>query len=238
MVEAAIASGKLLLVGFNRRFHSSYMQLRAQLQQANAEQIGSMSSNFIFDARAWGAHLGDEAAGGGVLDDVVCHQADLLSWLLGIRAGRVAATSVSEHDTATSEVEYELDFGNGLVARCTAGHGSLYEEEVIVGLGGKILVTRPGKPPVEAARSDSMRLWEAIRAKVAHKLAGRPSAAVQSFEGQLDAFAWSIRAATPHEQSADALSGLYSVQVVEAMRESLGSGGGWRHIASTMEIMA
>jgi predicted dehydrogenase len=61
---------------------------------------------------------------------------------------------------------------------------------------------------------------------------------VESFEGQLEAFAASIRAGAPHEDSADRWSGLYSVQVVEAARESIRSGGGWQQIASIMETDA
>ncbi|MEA2575256.1 MAG: hypothetical protein QOH93_2554 [Chloroflexia bacterium] len=241
LIDAATASGRLLLVGFNRRFHPTYVQLRAQLQRPNAEQVRSLTSNFIFDAGAWGAHLGDEAAGGGVLDDVVCHQADLLCWLLGKRAVRVAATPVSEAGTETREVEYQLDFGGGFVARCTAGHGTEYHEDVIVGTGGKMLVARPGRPPVEAARSSLSRLWEAVGAatnRLAGKIGGRPSMTVESFKDQLEAFAWSIRAGVPHQQSADASSGLYSVMLVDAARKSPRSGGDWQEIPSTMETGA
>jgi predicted dehydrogenase len=232
MVEAARSARKLLLVGFNRRFHPAYTRLQAQLRGAN---VSSISSRFIFDARAWGAHLGNDSAGGGVLDDVVCHQVDLLGWLLGRQAARVRAVSATKDGNATGELEYELDFCGGLVARCTAGHGTAYHEEVRINVGGKTLVAGPGGPK---KRGGLPRLWgaaESAISKVARKVSGRPSVAVESFEGQLEAFAWGVRAGAPHGQSADASSGLYSVRVVAAARESLLSGGQWQQIALTLE---
>jgi predicted dehydrogenase len=238
MVEAATQASKLLLVGFNRRFHPTYTQLRAQLREAGEDRVRTVSSRFIFDAGAWGAHLGDEAAGGGVLDDVVCHQADLLCWLIGRRAAKVRATEVTAGSDEARLVEYELDFCGGLIARCTAGHGTRYQEEISIGLGDSTVTARPGAPLTGGAAPGITRLWNAIRAtsgRLALKASGRPSMSVESFAGQLEAFAAGIRAGAPHEHSADALSGLYSVQVVEAARESLRSGGGWQQIASTME---
>jgi myo-inositol 2-dehydrogenase/D-chiro-inositol 1-dehydrogenase len=234
MVESATSERKLLLVGFNRRFHPTYTRLYAQLQGSN---ISNVSSRFIFDARAWGAHLGDDAAGGGVLDDVVCHQADLLGWLLGRRAARVRAVSATKDGKEAGAIKYELDFCGGLVAQCTAGHGTTYHEEVRIDVEGKTLVAGPGAGLGGEAGGVLMSLWDATEAaisKAARKVSGRPSVTVESFDGQLEAFAWGVRAGAPHEQSADALSGLHSARVVAAARESLRSGGEWQQIASTM----
>lgn len=241
MLQAAGQASKLLLVGFNRRFQSTYTQLRSKLSEAHVEQVRSVSSDFIFDASAWGAHLGDEAAGGGVLDDVVCHQADLLCWLLGRRAAQVRATDEATSSKGARVIGYELDFCDGLVARCVAGHGREYQEETSIGLDDKTVIARPGAPLSEGTAPGLDRLWDSISAttaRLARKASGRPSPTVESFGGQLEAFAAGIRAGAPHEHSAGAWSGLYSVQVVEAARESIRSDGGWQQIASTMETDA
>lgn len=241
MLQAAGQASKLLLVGFNRRFHPTYTQLRAKLSEANVEQVRTVSSDFIFDANAWGAHLGDEAAGGGVLDDVVCHQADLLCWLLRRRAAKVRATDATIGSKGARLIEYELDFCDGLVVRCVAGHGREYQEEISIGLADKTVIARPGAPLSEGAAPGITRLWDSIGATTARlvsKASGKPSPTVESFGGQLEAFAAGIRVGAPHEHSADARSGLYSVQVVEAARESIRSGGAWQQIASTMETDA
>ncbi|HET6314068.1 MAG TPA: Gfo/Idh/MocA family oxidoreductase [Chloroflexia bacterium] len=238
MLGTARQASKLLLVGFNRRFHSTYTQLRAKLGTPNMAGVSTVSSNFIFDAGAWGAHLGDEAAGGGVLDDVVCHQVDLLCWLLGRRAAKVRATDATIGSKGARLIEYELDFCDGLVARCAAGHGREYQEEISIGLDDKTVIARPGAPLSAGTAPGITRLWDSIGATTARlvsKASGRPSPTVESFGGQLKAFAAGIRAGAPHEHSADAWSGLYSVQVVEAARESIRSGGRWQQIASTME---
>jgi predicted dehydrogenase len=240
LTATAIRAHKLLLVGFNRRFHPTYTQLRAKLNESNMERVRSVSSRFIFDASAWGAHMGDEAAGGGVLDDVACHQADLLCWLLGRQAARVRATVATPSSKAARMIEYELDFRDGLVAQCVAGHGTEYREEISLGLDGETVTARPGAPPSGQATGIA-RIWNAVgatTARLARKAGGKPSMTVESFEGQLEAFAASIRAGAPHADSADAGSGLYSVRVVEAARQSMRSGGGWQQIASTMEIDA
>jgi predicted dehydrogenase len=241
MVAAATRAGKLLLVGFNRRFHLTYAELHTKLREASTEQVRTISSHFIFDARAWGAHLGDEATGGGVLDDVVCHQADLLGWLIGRRVAKVRATVATAGSGEARMIEHELDFCGGLTARCIAGHGTEYREEISIGLADKTLIARPGVPLLEGDAPGMARLWNAIgatTARLARKASGRPSTTVESFEGQLEAFAVGIRAGAPHEHSADAGSGLYSVQVVEAARASLRSGGGWQQITSTTETDA
>jgi myo-inositol 2-dehydrogenase/D-chiro-inositol 1-dehydrogenase len=235
MVEAARSARKLLLVGFNRRFHLVYTRLQAQLRGAN---VSSMSSRFIFDTRAWGAHLGNDSAGGGVLDDVVCHQVDLLGWLLGRQAARVRAVTGAKEGEEAGAIEYELDFCGGLVARCTAGHGTTYHEEVRIDTEGKTLIAGPGRPRGGEAGGGILGLWgasESAIGKVARKVSGRPSVAVESFIGQLGAFAWGVQAGAPHGQSADASSGLYSVRVVAAARDSLLSGGQWQQIALTLE---
>jgi predicted dehydrogenase len=241
MLEAAGQARKLLLVGFNRRFHPTYTQLRAKLGGSNMASVRTVSSTFIFDASAWGAHLGDEAAGGGVLDDVVCHQADLLCWLLGRRAVKVRATERGTSSKGERVIGYELDFSGGLVARCVAGHGREYHEEISMGLNGQTVTARPGAPLSEGGAPGFARLWDSIgatTARLASKASGRPSPTAESFGGQLEAFAAGIKAGAPHEHSASAWSGLYSVQVVEAARESIRSGGGWQQIASTMETDA
>lgn len=233
MVAAANASGRLLLVGFNRRFHPAYLQLRGQLHRLEPGQLRSVSSNFVFDAGAWGLHMGNEAAGGDVLDDVVCHQADLLSWLLGRQVVRVAATC--SPGTGAAEIRYELDFCDGLVARCTAGHGTKHREEIAVGLDDKTLVARPGMP-LEAAGSGPLRLWREVESfanQIVRKLAGMPSPRLESFQGQLEAFASGVQSGVPHPESADAASGIYSVSLVQAVRKSLQGGGIWQEIAST-----
>jgi predicted dehydrogenase len=238
MLEAATRARKVLQVGFNRRFHPTYTQFHARLRRPDMQHIRTINSRFIFDAGAWGAHMGDEAAGGGVLDDVVCHQADLLCWLTGRRAAKVRAQNVTVGSKGARLVEYELDLGGGLTARGIAGHGTDYHEEISIGAGDRTVTARPGAPLSEGAAPGITRLWSAIGAatgQLARKARGKPSMTVESFAGQLEAFASGVRAGAPHERSADAWSGLYSVQVVEAARESLRCGGGWRQIASTME---
>ena len=58
--------------------------MKEKLVKLSLESIDGISHRLIFNPTGWQsvtAYLEDERKGGGILEDVVSHQADLLAWL-------------------------------------------------------------------------------------------------------------------------------------------------------------
>jgi predicted dehydrogenase len=227
MAEAARRARRTLQVGFTRRFRAPYRRLRAVLQQLDHNQFCAVSFELSFpgwDSRS--GFLGDESRGGGVLDDVLSHQVDLVCWLLGASPDQVRAV---QNGVQGAGVTAELKFGS-LTARCRAAQGS-YVELLEVGLndGGGLEATgsylrRKGSRPTPWRRHRALFLDKLALAR--DRLLRRTNVTLGSFELQLRDFEHAVHG--EHFDGATAEEGVRAVEIVQACRTSIRNGGVWQ----------
>ena len=230
MAQAARAARRHLQVGFTRRFRQPYQKLRGALDQIDSRRIRQVHFDLAFPTSSWRAEsdfLGQEAQGGGVLDDVLSHQVDLICWLLQARPYRVRC-KVGGRDAETST---ELEIGS-VTVHCKSAH-SRYVELLELVLEDGALMEASGSH-MGIARGVSQR-WRRNRARLRDKaslvrdrLLRRPTVTLRSFEGQLRDFVGAIRGAKPIGATAE--DGVLSVQIVHACRMSSQQGGTWQDL--------
>lgn len=225
-LRAAVASsGRVLALGFNRRFRTPYQQLRKRLARLPAGQIAAVRCAMQFDSGRWRAADPSE-----LLDDVASHQIDLLAWLLGQPA--IAVRAARYEQGQASGVRYTLRLAGGLEAECVAAYSSRYHEQLAVLAGTRWHVAHPGgvlsghNPNAPTLRLAASLLTRA--GLVISRLSGRPSVARAGFAAQLRAFAQAVRGGSAHGL-ADHNDGAYTVAAVAACRASLASGA-WEPI--------
>jgi predicted dehydrogenase len=94
MAEATSRAGRRVQVGFARRFREPYRRLRSALEAIDRREWRAVHFELAFPTTGWNAHtafLGDDAQGGGVLDDVLSHQ-------VAVRGLRLARMRVRDGD--------------------------------------------------------------------------------------------------------------------------------------------
>lgn len=227
MVDAARGAGRVLQIGFTRRFRAPYQQLRERLERLERSTVRSIRFELAFSTAGWNAlttFLGDDARGGGVFDDVFSHQVDLVCRLLGAAPDEVRATLASEGTAVSSE----LRFGT-LVVACSAAHGR-YREHLTVELAGRgILEATGSRFRHTGARFPALRRRRAMLmdrvALVEDRLLRRPNVSLSSFERQLGDFERAARALPATGASGE--DGVLVLRVLEACRESARRRGAW-----------
>ena len=237
MQETALRAQKQLWVGFNRRFWRPYLHLKEILANLPKERIRAIQFRLIVNSQNWNSVTpfeGDDAQGGGVLDNVASHQLDLLSWLLGGTAKAVKVERFAQPEVGVDVVRYALKFENDLVANCTAGQCGHYSENLEVQLTDRKLFAYPiGVAETRWLPTSLLRTYGKCRS-VSHwavnKLIQRPNRTIESFEMQLNAFAAVIRSGSSSSHGCNARNGVYCVKAIQAIRESLQSGGSWNSI--------
>ena len=235
MLKASIRAQKQLWVGFNRRFRRPYLNLREELAAIPKDSIRAIYFELVFDPQNWKTvtpYLGEDSKGGGVLDDVASHQVDLLPWLLDQRVKEVKA----EHSIRNGVkcVKYRLKFEDELVANCLAGHGRSYSENLEIQLEDRKLLTYPcGVLETRWMSPSLVRSYCQLKTAshlILHKLTQKPNFTLESFEKQFSSFAAVIQDEKGPFLGADAKSGVRSLQVIQACRESLEFGGSWKSL--------
>ncbi len=233
MWATARRAGKRLGIGFSRRFKRSYLALRERLALLQPGEVQVIRFNLVGNAEAWKPvtdFLGDEQRGGGVLDDMASHQLDLLPWLVRQRISRVRARGHSVGKERVEQIACELEFENGLSALCNVGHGARRDETLQVELRDRQLVVSADQL-FECGRwsAGSTRAYCRLRSLCERALGRQPAPedGVTPFAKQLRAFATAAGNMDGHADMADGSSGVGTVRVVEACRESLRSGGSW-----------
>jgi len=220
MADAARAARRRLQLGFTRRFREPYRRLKARLPWLDS--TATVDFELRFPTSSWGAgsFLGDDRAGGGVLDDVLPHQADLLRWLLGASPSRARATA---HGAAGYLCE--LEFPAGVVARCAAGHGS-YRERLAVGLAGTAFAasgsTFRGGGAAASWWGAPLAVLSDRAALAVARVLRTPNVTHRSFEAQLRDFLAAVRGRAA--SGAGPADGLAAIAVSEACRRSLATG--------------
>jgi predicted dehydrogenase len=228
MVDAARRGGAVLQVGFTRRFRAPYQRLRERLGNLQRSTIRSIGFELAFSTAGWNAltaFLGDDSRGGGVFDDVLSHQVDLICWLLGEVPDEVRAR-VSSGGTSVST---ELRFG-ALVAECKASHGryrdrltvELADRGVLEATGNRFRHTGTAFPALRLRRA---MLMDRV-ALVEDRLLRRPNVSLSSFEHQLRDFERAAHALPAMGASGE--DGLLVLRTIEACRDSARQHGEWR----------
>jgi len=232
LLALARERGRQVWVGYNRRFRPAYLQLRERVRQAGPDRIRDIACDLYSTPLGWGAvsgYLTVPERGGDLLDDLASHQLDLVPWIVGRPVEEVRARFL-RRDAHEVLAAIELRFAGGLVGRCRAGHGAGALERLQVRLDDRVLLASPAGS--SAARRVPRRWVErylALRTTLGNagrRLGRRPGYTVESFAGQLAAWAGAIRGGGA-SVAADGAAGARCVELVEACRHSLAVGGAW-----------
>ena len=230
--SAVETSGRILWVGFNRRFRRSYMTLRQVLQAHSQKTALSIRSELGFPVKEWDAIAGGNGHGheGGALFDVASHQLDLLPWLWSR-----AITRLRTRTYGARGIEYELEFVGGVKAQCAASHSDRYSEILDVLLKSQHLYVHPtglvegGKLTSRVLRKHArIRNWidrKLIRLGIlSDELTG-------SYGDQWDAFWAAIHGQSASAMGATADSLLAVHAAMDAILRSRDAGGRWITVA-------
>jgi predicted dehydrogenase len=227
MLTAATLAGRRLQVGFNRRFRPPYRRLREQVAVAGG--VRGLRCDLAVPSAAWGGKagfLGVDALGGGVLDDVLSHQVDLVRWITESEPRRVRA-----EPRPAGGVRCDLELDSGATASCRAEHAP-YAEYLEVMLRDGPVVAASGARTYRRRRAAGplARLYARLSdraALAATRALGRRGLTLESFDEQLRDFACAVRGGGAG--GAGAADGVAAVAVVEAARASLRAGG-WHDV--------
>lgn len=198
-------TGRVLRVGFNRRYRPHYLGLRQR-----TKDVQQIEFRFIADVRQW--NPGVEATAQFVLQDAGSHALDLIAWLAERPIERLSARLDKSADGCLVRIKAEL--AGGIAAECTVGHALRYDEHVVV--GGSSGRRR------YAAASLASRVALAFC-----KVVGQPTPTARSFRAQLAAFFAACRG-RPDQGGAGVDDGVAAVAAVEAALRSVDAAGAWQ----------
>jgi len=234
MAQAAHRARRHLQVGFSRRFREPYRMLREALQEPEPKRVRRLRFELAFPTGSWKAEsdfLGDESRGGGVLDDVLSHQVDLVCWLMRGRPDRVRCVVKGSGGAVSAELEI-----GGVTVRCDSAHGR-YAERLEMELADGRVLEASGSHMGDAGFS--FERWRRGRALLrdrvsllGDRLLRRPNVTLRSFERQLRDFAGVIRGGS--SAGATAEEGLQAVEIVQACRASALQQGAWQVFRTTV----
>jgi len=237
---AATVSGRVLQVGFVRRFRSPYRRLRDLVSAQGFAHVSAVSSELAFSPRDWApvtAYLGRAEGGGDALHDVATHQVDLLPFILGsaVRAVRVLART---SNAAGERIRYELELEGGLMVECEASHVGVYHERLWITTPRETFVTRAygleRRAPGRALPSEGwLRVLDRAHL-LAARLPGRVSVTEESFAAQLAIFARALGGERIADLP-DADAGLRAHLVLAACERSARGPGSWELVGDAGE---
>ena len=164
MRAAVAAGGRLLTVGFNRRFAPFYVEQKKQLAGRTGPAVINCRVNSPGISGAY--WMADPAIGGAILGEA-CHFVDLMYWLLESEPVRVSAYSLptgKKDPIGQNNLAASFQFGDGSVGNltyCTVGSRTSGGERVEVFAQGVGVVTEDFKQlSVRAGmRRSSSRIW-------------------------------------------------------------------------------
>ncbi len=210
-------SARVLRVGFNRRYRTSYARLRRRVQsEGGARRI---DFTFVSDAARWNPSA-TEADPAFLLHDAGSHAVDLVAHVGGAPMESIRATVEEQTDARLIRIEARL--AGGVTATCTIGQGSSYDEQLVAG-------SERGEHRADSSgKTLTSRL--AITAQLAYrKLTRQPTPTDESFRSQLAAFASACNG-RDDGVGAGAADGVASVAAVDACIASIASRGAWHTI--------
>ncbi len=136
------ASGKILMVGFNRRFSPFVHRIKQAVSMRSDPMCLSMTVNAGFIPSTHWIH--DKEIGGGRIIGEACHFVDLFRFLIGYPIAEIYATSTRGHsqrddDKATIVLKFE-DGSIGVVNYFSNGNKAYPKERLEVFFEGKVIV--------------------------------------------------------------------------------------------------
>ena len=168
VAQALAESGKLLTVGFNRRYAPAGLRLKAFLQSG----AGAWTASYRVNAGPLprGHWLLDPAQGGGRLLGEACHFLDFLTFLFGSPPARIQTTGRSEDFVVVSEFR---DGSIGTVTYVGGGDRSIAKERVEVFGSGRAAVLDDFRK-LTLAEGGRRRVWrDWVRQDKGHRGAWR-----------------------------------------------------------------
>jgi predicted dehydrogenase/threonine dehydrogenase-like Zn-dependent dehydrogenase len=184
LMAAWSASGRLLQVGFNRRFAPTYRRLAASL--ARRRQPLVMSYRVNAGSVASTSWVVDPVQGGGRLVGEVCHMVDLL---VDLARGRATSVFAQQGQAVTGDdVVLTLTFGDGslgTIVYASGGDRGLAKEQLEVLGGGTAAVLDDFR---------RLRLYEAGRVR---RLGGRLASQDKGHAAELAAFVDAVKRGAP-----------------------------------------
>jgi predicted dehydrogenase len=209
LLDACRASGRVLQVGFNRRFAPTYRQLRSLFATRRTPLVASYRVNAGTVApSSW---VVDPMQGGGRLIGEVCHMIDLLMDLVGSRIVRVYAQPVAAG--GGDDIVLTLSFANGSLATivyASGGDRSMPKEYLeVFGNGG-------------AAVLDDFRTVRVFAGGKSRSSGGRLARQDKGHASELAAFVDAVRRGGPSPIDPD--SAAHVTRVTFAALESARSG--------------
>ena len=190
MVQAGRLAGRRLQVGFSRRYREPYRQLRAALGGVDRSQLRAARFQLSVPTSSWGARtefLGNEAQGGGVFDDVLSHQVDLVGWLLGTPSEVRAEMGTLGKGIVNADLRLD-----SVIVSCQAGHGRYAEWLEVELADGRVLQASGSRFRISSRGSPSWRRRSALimdrAALLGNRVRRRPNVSLTSFERQLRDF--------------------------------------------------
>ena len=140
VVNARNASGKMVMVGFNRRFSPFVTKMKSLLAATPMHIVATMNAGFI-PPQVW---VHDLQIGGGRIVGEACHFIDLCNYLTGSKVVAVCANALGPQVTEqTDNVSILLRFENGsnaVINYFANGDKSYSKERVEVYQDGRTLV--------------------------------------------------------------------------------------------------
>ncbi|MCA1647353.1 MAG: Gfo/Idh/MocA family oxidoreductase, partial [Chloroflexi bacterium] len=183
LLDAWRSSGRVLQVGFNRRFAPTYRQLKARYTPRRAPLV--MTYRVNAGAVAPMSWVVDPVQGGGRLIGEVCHMIDLLVDLAGAPATSVFTQPVAAG--AADDVLLTLSFADGSIGSvvyASGGDRSLAKEQLEVMSGGTATVL------------DDFRTLRVHANGRATRIGGRLASQDKGHAAELAAFLSAVRAGT------------------------------------------
>ncbi len=140
IIAAREASGKIVMVGFNRRFSPFVQKMKSVLAYTPMHIVATMNAGFI-PPNVW---VHDLVIGGGRIVGEACHFIDLCNYLTGSRVVSVCANALGPNATEqTDNVSILLRFENGsnaVINYFSNGDKSYSKERVEVYQDGRTLI--------------------------------------------------------------------------------------------------
>lgn len=145
VIDAQQASGRTVMVGFNRRFSPLVQKMKALL---GGHRSGEVPMNVVTTINAGSippnSWVHDRAVGGGRLLGEACHFVDLLTFLTGSRVVSVCLNAMGRHPTETTDsASLLLRYANGatgVINYFANGSKAYAKERVEVYSQGRTLV--------------------------------------------------------------------------------------------------
>jgi len=211
--SVAASAGRHAMVGFNRRFWIPATRLRDMI--AGVGGIEDIRAHMVMrtDLLNWHAVSGVPD----VLDDLGCHQLDLIRYLFQSEIGSIRSVSLDPNS-----VRMEISLATGPVVTCIASHSAPSVETISLEAAGIRYQAARGSDRIHPTVQPLRQLLDK-KDLVVRKLTGRPSTMRDTFRRQLQAFVDSIRTGTPPVPGIG--DGVAAVKAVAAARRSCEANG-------------